>query len=278
MYFVDHNFAPTFGVAILAGRNFTETDQLHGPEAKSNPIMLNRKIIETLGFKNPDEAVNQLVKFGLGADTWVGEIIGVTENFSQQSLRVDYEPLIFFPAPFGDYFAVNIDMDNVRATLEHIKEKFEASFPGNPFDYFFMDDYFNRQYASDQQFGKVFGLFSGLALFVAGLGLFGLSTFMISQRTKEIAIRKVLGATIASMVALFSRDFFKLILMANVVALPVVYYLGNRWLDSFAFRIDMGWLIFMIPTIVLVVISLTTVGLNTVKTGQANPVKSLRSE
>jgi putative ABC transport system permease protein len=278
MYFVDHNFAPTFGLKILAGRNFTEQERLNGHEAKSNPIMLNRKIIEILGFKNPEEAVNQLVNFDLGADTWVGEIVGITENFSQQSLRTDYEPLIFFPAPFGDYFAVNIDMINVPATIEHIKEKFEASFAGNPFDYFFMDDHFNRQYASDQQFAKVFGIFTGLALFVAGLGLYGLSLFMISQRTKEMAIRRTLGASISNMVRLFSKDFITLIVIANLVTLPVTYFLADLWLDNFAFRINIGWLMFIVPPLVLLMISLATVSFQTIKTGLVNPLKSLRSE
>jgi putative ABC transport system permease protein len=278
MYFVDYNFAPTFGLKILAGRNFTEQERLNGHEAKSNPIMLNRKIIEILGFKNPEEAVNQLVNFDLGADTWVGEIVGITENFSQQSLRTDYEPLIFFPAPFGDYFAVNIDMINVPATIEHIKEKFEASFAGNPFDYFFMDDHFNRQYASDQQFAKVFGIFTGLALFVAGLGLYGLSLFMISQRTKEMAIRRTLGASISNMVRLFSKDFITLIVIANLVTLPVTYFLADLWLDNFAFRINIGWLMFIVPPLVLLMISLATVSFQTIKTGLVNPLKSLRSE
>jgi putative ABC transport system permease protein len=278
MYFVDHNFAPTFGLKILAGRNFTEKDRLYGPDAKSNPIMLNRKIIETLGYKNPEDAVNQLVSFGLGADTWVGEIIGITENFSQQSLRVDYEPMIFFPAPFGAYYAVNIDMTDLRTTIQHIKEKFEASFPGNPFDYFFMDDYFNRQYASDQQFAKVFGLFTGLALFIAGLGLYGLTLFMITQRTKEIAIRRILGASIRNMVGLFSKDFVVLIIIANLVTLPLTYFMADRWLNNFAFRINIGWIMFVAPAITLLVISVVTVGLQTIKTGLVSPAKSLRAE
>ena len=278
MYFVDHNFAPTFGLEILAGRNFTEQDRLQGHDAKSNPIMLNRKIIERLGFKKPEDAVNQLVYFGLGADDWVGEIVGVTENFSQQSLRVDYEPLIFFPAPFGDYIAVNLDMTSIPVTIQFIKEKFEKAFPGNPFDYFFMDDHFNKQYASDQQFAKIFGLFTGFALFIAGLGLYGLSLFMISQRTKEMAIRRTLGASISAMVKLFSKDFIVIIITANLITLPIAYYLAGMWLDNFAFRVNVGWVMFIVPPLVLLTISLATVSFQTIKTGLISPVKSLRSE
>src|SRR6188768_3621780 len=144
--------------------------------------------------------------------------------------------------------------------------------------YFFLDAFFDRQYAADKQFGKVFGLFSGLALLVAALGLFGLSTFMISQRTKEIAIRKVLGATIQSMIFLFSSDFMKLILVANVIALPIAYWSISRWLDSFAFRADIGWIMFVMPAAILLIISLVTVSIQTIKTGITNPVKSLKSE
>ena len=278
MYFIDTNFFPTFDVKILAGRNFTDTDKLIGPKAESNPIILNRKIIEMLGFKNAEEAVNQRVSFGLGADTWVGEIVGVAENFSQQSLRIDYEPLIFFAVPWGSYFAINLEATNLPATLEHIKEKFDTSFPGNPFNYFFMDDHFNSQYAADQQFAKVFGLFTGLALFIAGLGLYGLSLFMITQRTKEIAIRRILGASISNMIRLFSRDFVVLIVVANLITLPLIYFLADRWLSGFAFRINIGWMMFVVPAITLLTISVTTVGLQTIRTGLVSPVKSLRAD
>ena len=206
------------------------------------------------------------------------KLLAITENFSQQSLRIDYEPLIFFPSAFGEYFTVNLKMTNLPATIQHIKEKFEISFPGNPFDYFFMDDHFNRQYASDQQFAKVFGLFTGLALFIAGLGLYGLSLFMISQRRKEMAIRRILGATIPHMVGLFSKDFVTLIIIANLITLPIIYFLADQWLDNFAFRIKIGWIMFMIPPLTLLVISITTVALQTIKTGLVNPVKSLRTE
>jgi putative ABC transport system permease protein len=171
-----------------------------------------------------------------------------------------------------------MNMGNASETIAFIEDRYEEAFPGNQFEYFFLDDYFDRQYAADQQFGKVFGLFSGLALFVAGLGLFGLSTFMISQRIKEIAVRKVLGATISSMVALFSRDFVRLVVIANLVALPVVYFLVDRWLDAFAFRIDIGWPMFVVPAVVLLIIALATVSVQTIRTGSANPVKSLRTE
>ena len=141
-----------------------------------------------------------------------------------------------------------------------------------------MDDYFNRQYVADQQFGKVLGLFTGLALIIAGLGLYGLTIFMVSQRTKELALRRILGASLSNIIRLFSKDFVRLIIISNVIALPAVYLLADQWLNNFAFRIGIGWIIFVVPFLILLTISLTTVSFQTIKTGLTNPIKSLRSE
>lgn len=278
MYFVDNAFIPTYGLTVAAGRNFNEDERLISPQAPSNPIIVNRKVVEDLGYKDPDEAVNQLVYFALGADDWVGEIVGIVENFSQVSLKTDYDRLIFFPSTYPAYFTVNLDMQSLPETLSYLRQKYEMAFPGNPFDYFFIDDYFNRQYVADQQFGKVLGLFTGLALIIAGLGLYGLTIFMVSQRTKELALRRILGASLSNIIRLFSKDFVRLIVLANIIALPVVYFLAEQWLDNFAFRIDIGWIIFIVPFLILLTISLTTVSFQTIKTGLTNPVNSLRSE
>ncbi|MEP6737960.1 MAG: FtsX-like permease family protein, partial [Chryseolinea sp.] len=278
MYFVDKDFIPTFGMTILAGRNFSEKERLISPTTNANPILLNRKIIEALGYKNPEEAISQRVYFGLGADDWIGEIVGVVENFSQMSLKADYEQMIFFPAGFPAYFTVNLEMNNLQETISSIRQKYEVIFPGNPFDYFFLNDYFNRQYVADQQFGNILGLFTCLALIIAALGLYGLTIFIVSQRTKELALRMILGATMSSIIRLFSKDFVRLIIISNVIVLPAVYFLADRWLANFAFRINIGWTIFFIPLLVLMTISITTISIQTIKTGLGNPIKSLRSE
>ena len=280
-FFVDSGFFPTYDVAMAAGRNFHEGERMnHNSENIPIPVILNEKATRLLRFRAPEDAVKKLIHFGFGGDDYVGEIVGVVADFHQRSLKIDYDPIIFFPAAGfrGDYFGINMRRQSAAETIAFIEEQYRQAFPGNQFEYFFLDDYFNRQYAADQQFGKVFGLFSGLALLVAGLGLLGLSTFIISQRTKEIAVRKVLGATIASMIPLFSKDFVKLIVIANLIALPVVYFLVDRWLNSFAFRINIGWIMFVVPAVVLLVISLVTVTVQTIRTSSANPVKALRSE
>ena len=279
---IDDEFVPTYGLDILAGRNFREGEYLPWPEKSegNSPVMLNEQAIRALGYKDATEAANQVIYFGLGVDDVLAEIVGVVENHHQRSLKEGVDPIIYFPMRnfSGQYFTLKIDLEDPQQTISFIKDHYEHLFPGNQFEYFFLDDFFDRQYAADKQFGEIFGLFSGLALFVAGLGLFGLSTFMISQRTKEIAVRKVLGATTSSMVALFSKDFIMLIIIANLVALPLVYFMVDRWLETFAFRTGITWRMFVVPAVVLLVISLVTVCVQTVRTGWANPVKALRSE
>jgi len=280
---IDKDFLNTYGLELAAGRNFRDDDRLNGNAEGENPpmpVMVNEKVLESLGYQNADEAVDQLVYFGLGERAWLGTIVGVVKNHHQRSLKDGYDPILFFPAPgfSGQYFTINLTINNPSETISYIEDQYERAFPGNAFEYFFLDGFFDRQYAADQQFGKVFGLFSGLAIIVACLGLFGLSTFMISQRTKEIAVRKVLGATISSMVYLFSRDFVKLTVLANVIALPLVYLAAQRWLSTFAFHTNIGWMTFLIPAVLLLIISVATVAVQTVKTGLADPVRSLRSE
>ena len=285
-FHMDRNFFETYGLDIVAGRNFREgesTPALNDLTTQPVPVMVNEKAIEALGYKSAEEAVDQLVTYGLGSrDNWVGEIIGGVSNHHQRSLREGYDPILFFhvsrPTPHlsGQYITINLSMQRPTETVAFVENRYQQAFPGNVFEYFFLDHYFDRQYAADKQFGKVFGLFSALALVVACLGLFGLSTFMITQRTKEMAVRKVLGATIYSMVALFSKDFVRLIAIANVVALPVVYILVQQWLDSFAFRINIGWLALTVPAAILLIISLTTVAVQTLHLAWMDMVNSLQ--
>ncbi|MCG8306533.1 MAG: ABC transporter permease [Cytophagales bacterium] len=281
-FYIDQDFIETYGIDLVAGRNFREDESLYPRDERiiPVPIIVNEKVIESLRYKNAEEAIGQLVHFGLGPRDWKAEIVGVVKNHHQRSLKEDYDPILFFPVSglSGQYFTINLRMQNAPAIISFIEKAYKEAFPGNQFEYFFLDDYFDSQYASDQQFGKVFGLFSSLALIVACLGLLGLSTFMISRRIKEIAVRKVLGATVSGMVYLFSRDFVKLIVIANVIALPLVYLAVQRWLNNFAFQVKIGWVMFIIPVIILLIIALTTVSIQTIKTGSMSPVNSLRQD
>ena len=171
---------------------------------------------------------------------------------------------------------MKIDEKNTSRIISLIQAKWKEVFPGQPFEYFFLDESFNNQYKADQQFGKVFGLFAMLAIFVSCLGLFGLASFISEQRTKEIGIRKVLGASVSGIAFLLSKDFTKWVLMANVIAWPISYFAMKNWLQNFAYRINIGLWVLLLAGVLALVIALLTVGYQAIKAAIANPVDSLR--
>ncbi len=278
---ISKEYAPAMGIRITAGRNFTDSDDLY-EKRKGDlvPIILNERATRLLGYPNAEAALNQLIFFGLGEPDWRGEIVGVFSDFHQMSLKDDFGPMIFFPIKdyWGQYIVARFDGSQTGEVVDFLHAEFQKSFPGNMFEYFFLDDFFNRQYSADQQFGKIFSLFSALALIIGCLGLFGLTAFLVSQRMKEIAVRKVLGASISGMVRLFSMNFVRLILAANVIALPVVFILINRWLANFAFHTRISSVAMIAPFITLTIITFLTVAYQAVRAGAANPADVLRSE
>jgi putative ABC transport system permease protein len=187
--------------------------------------------------------------------------------------------MIFMPA-YSTYsdITVKISPADVPSTIDIIKKKYDSFFPGNLFDYTFLDDRFNRQYKDEQLFGKVFGIFAGFAIFIACLGLFGLSLFSTMQRTKEIGVRKVLGASISNIVFILSKDFLRLIIFANLIAFPVAWFIMHSWLQDFAYRVHLSWWIFALAGILAFIIAAVTISLQTIKASVANPVNSLRNE
>ena len=174
--------------------------------------------------------------------------------------------------------SLKIDTRNIRQILSKIKNKWDEIFPDQPFEYNFLDEVFNSQYKADQQFGKVFGMFTFLAIIISCLGLFGLASYVNLRRTKEIGIRKVLGATIPNIVSMLSADFIKWVLIANIFAFPIAYYLMNKWLQDFAYRIEISWWVFILSGGIALVIALATVSFQAIKAATANPVDSLRYE
>ena len=207
------------------------------------------------------------------------DVIGVVNDYHQKSLRYPMEATIFQPF-YGtnNPISVKISATNPAATIAAIKTKYAAFFPGNLFDYYFLDEKFNEQYKNDELFGKAFSIFAAFAIFIACLGLLGLSLFATTQRTKEIGVRKVLGATVSNIVFLLSKDFIKLVLIAFVIASPLAYYVMHTWLQDFAYRIDIGYWIFIIAGLLAIVIALATISFQAIKAAIANPVKSLRTE
>ena len=203
----------------------------------------------------------------------------MVEDYHQKSLRHPLEPMIFMPFySTNSEISVKLTAGDLPGTIAQIKKKYESFFPGNLFDYSFLDETFNRQYENEQLFGKAFGIFAGIAIFVACLGLLGLTMFATIQRTKEIGVRKVLGASVSSIVMLLSKSFLKLILLSTIVAFPLAWWVMSTWLQDFAYRVNMGWWIFILAGASALLIALATISFQAIKAAVANPVKSLRTE
>jgi putative ABC transport system permease protein len=267
---MDHDFIGSYGLEVLTGRGFSGETQ-----NEYQNVLLNESACAQMGFPKIEDAINDRIFFW--GDTF--KIVGVLKNYHQESLKKAYEPLIFrYNSAPGGYYSIRFTTSGVKESLAKFEETWKSLFPGNPFSSFFLDDHYNQQYKSDQQFGEVFGIFSALAIFIACLGLFGLSSLTAIQRTKEIGVRKVMGASISSILALVSKDYIILMLAAIVVAIPLAVWVMNSWLEAFAYRIELSWWIFAIPSLVVISIALLTVSLHTLKAARTNPTKSLRYE
>ncbi len=268
---VDHDFTNVYSNFFVEGRNFSEDYNADG-----SSVIINLAASELLGFEQPANAIGEKILIRELENT----IIGVIENFHQESPRLDFEPQIFRLAQrFNGYFSVKLantsDLKNVQKVIE---QKYKEFFPGNPFDYFYLEDYYNNQYKAEVRFGKVFGLFSLLALFITSLGILSLSAFSAAQRRKEIGIRKVLGASINQILVLLSRNYIVLLLISFSIAIPIVYFAINKWLENFANRMELSIWIFIIPVVLVSVFSLLTVAYQSFKAAKDNPVNSLRHE
>ena len=267
---VDYDYMKTYGLKLVAGRVFSRS---FGSD--DSAVIFNTKAIQQLGFNKPEEALNKRIDFWGRTYT----IVGVTENFHQQSLQDAYEPLILRLIPgVNGYLSVKTNGADAGKIINVVKGEWNKFFPGNTFDYFFLDEHFNDQYKADQRFGQVFGLFTGLAILVACMGLFGLASFTTIQRTKEIGIRKVLGASVFNILKLLYREFAMLLLIAFVISIPVAWFAASNWLQGYAFRISPHWTYFVLPFITIVVIALITVSFQSIKAAIANPAESLSTD
>ena len=271
---VDYDFQQTFGTRLVAGRWFSTN---YGADAvPGQSVVINETAARLLGYLSPVEAIGKRINYRVQSTP---TIIGVLKDYHQLSLRKVIDPIIFEldKAPDG-YFTVRISQEKLPETIAAIQQVWQKVFPDSPFSYFFLDDFFNQQYQLDWTFAKLSGLFALLAIIVASLGLFGLAFQTTIQRTKEIGVRKVLGASVASIVTLLSKDFLKLVLIAVVIATPIAWWAMHRWLQDFAYKIDIEWWVFALSGFVAVGIALLTVSFQSVKAALMNPVKSLRSE
>ena len=267
---VDYDYVNAYGLKLLAGRNFAKD---FGTDPKA--VVFNKMAVQQLGFTNPAEAIGKEIDFWGQTFT----LVGVVDNFHQQSLREAYEPLVLRLIPdVHGFFSVKMAPGEATKTIATLQSGWNHFFPGNPFEYFFLDAHFADQYHADQRFGQVFGFFTGLAILVACLGLFGLASFTTTQRTKEIGIRKVLGASVGEILQLLYKEFAILVVIAFAVAIPLAWFAITSWRASYAFRADLnGWL-FILPFMAVLAIALLTVSFQTVKAALMNPVNSLQVE
>ena len=264
----DYDFLDTYEIALATGRKF-DRSRTNDPST----VLLNESAVDLMGFKSLEESLAKEIFFW--GDTF--EIVGVVKDFHNESLKKSFEPLIFRLIPnASNFYSVKVNSTNMNRTIATVEEEWKAQFPGNPFDFFFLDDHYQEQYKADMQFGQVVGLFALLAIFIACLGLFGLASFITNQRTKEIGVRKVLGASLSSLMKLLSVDFLKLILMAMILAIPISWFLMGEWLSGFAYQMELNGWIFILPSIVLLAIALLTIASKIVRSGMVNPVDSLR--
>jgi putative ABC transport system permease protein len=272
IYEIDFDFVPVYHIALVAGRNYSRSY----PTDSAHSMVINEAAAKLFGYTKSADAVGK--KFSQWGRT--GTVIGVVKDFNFRSLHQAVEPLTLrYGYPYNlNRISVSIKSNNVQATLARLRKTWDRMAPQRPFMYHFLDESFSAQYEADQHFGKLFTFFSYLAICIACLGLFGLSTFMAQQRIKEIGVRKVLGSSVSGIVLLLSKDFIKLILIAIVIATPLCLWAMNQWLQGFAYRITVGPVVFAEAGVISLSIALATMAWQSVKAALANPVSSLRNE
>jgi putative ABC transport system permease protein len=271
---MDYDFFKVFKMKLIAGRNFS----MDFPKDPDTSVIITSSAVPLLGFKTPEDAIGKtlvITEFD-GAKVIVA---GVVNDYHQVSLKKALAPTVFMCDLYdGEYYSIRLHTNNLSQTLQHVQKSWTIAFPGNPFDYFFLDDYFNSQYASERKFEQLFIIFAALAIIISCLGLFGLSAFTASQRIREIGIRKVLGASVANITTMLSQDFLKLVLLSILLVTPLTWLIMNSWLRDFPYRIHINAWIFASAGLISLFIALITVSFQAVKAALANPVTSLRSE
>jgi putative ABC transport system permease protein len=267
---IDNDFIETYGLKLIAGINFDKPYQ-----QKINQLIINESAVKYLGFADAEDAIGKELT---SSDNGNAHVIGVVRDFNQRSLKQLPQPIAFSNRPWNEYYSIKVNQANLDRLIPFLEKTWNRQFPGNPVRYFFLDDYFNNQYQADRKFGQFFQLFSLLAIFIACLGLLGLSSYTISRRTKEIGVRKVNGAKISEVLVLLNKDFVKWVLVAFIIAMPLSWYIMTLWLENFAYKTDLSWWIFALAGLLALGIALLTVSFQSWKAATRNPVEALRYE
>jgi putative ABC transport system permease protein len=281
IYVIDPDFIPAYKLRLLAGRNFQNPDYpLKKFGQKLEPVILNRTATQRLGFVKPDEAIGEFIYWGVRKEASKCVIVGVIEDYHQESLKEPIKPL-FYTVLNGPTMTLKLTdgaSKNMSQALLAIQNAWSKFFPDNPFDYSFLEDDYNSHYAADVQVVKVFNAFCLLALVISSLGIFGLALFSIGQRTKEISIRKVLGASVLNLLQLVTREYLVLIAAASLIALPLAFWGVQEWLNGFSIKVELSAWIFFFPIIFILVIALLTVSGQALIAVNRNPVDQLKNE
>jgi putative ABC transport system permease protein len=286
--FIDYNYIPFYGLHLLAGRNF------EAPRSVKNwidpwedeswlTLILNESAIHALGFNSPEEAVDKIVEFENFEDHFQKHrIIGVVEDYHHEAAKKEIFPMIFSPN-YGSfqqvYYSIRLNpTSSPEQAIDDIRKSWTAAFPDKPFEYSFLDDYYDQQFKSERYTKRIFSVFAGIAVFIGCLGILGMTLFEASSRQKEISIRKVLGASAASLIGLLSRDNVRLILLSTVIATPIIYLIAQKWLSSYPMRIDFSPMFFVIPLVILLLLVAIVSSFQTIKAASTNPVDHLKNE
>lgn len=267
IYAIDSNFVPALEMEIVAGKNFSAAQNFRH-------ILINEEAIGSFGLSKPEEIVGKKAQF------WGQErtIIGVIKNFHQIGVKSNHIPMLFVYGDDGGYMSIRLGDGNIINQMETLEAAYQDHFPNNPFDFFFLDQELDHLYKTDQQFQWVFSILSIFAIVITCLGLWGLASFSVAKRAKEIGIRKVLGAKVSQIILMISKDFILLVAVSAVISLPITFFLVSQWLNQYAFRIDLGIWVFILPSLLILLVAFFTVFGKSYGISVANPVDSLRDE
>jgi putative ABC transport system permease protein len=267
---VDHDFIETLGIQIVNGRDF----QLDMPSDTLTAVVVNETFVNRMGWKDP---IGKKVEAG-GANTLRARVIGVMKDYHQTGMYNEVESLLLIYRPLNDFVYIKLSGSDTKSTMSFIETKWKEIFPDQLFAYTYLSERFNRQFEADERRGLIFTLFTVLAILIACLGLFGLASYMVEQRTKEIGIRKVFGANESIILQLISRDFLILVTIGIVIATPVAYYFMTNWLQNYVYRTTVGLPVLIISALITILITFITISYKAYQAAIMNPAQSLKTE
>jgi len=280
-FYVDTDFIPEYNITLLAGRMFKENEA----SSSSLKCLINETALHSFGWEYPEQAIGEkILSIDINNFGTPVEIIGIIKDFHYKSLQNQIEPVAlgifyrFLGYPTIGYLTMTVNTENITETLKFVEKRWKELFPGDAYRYFFLDSQFDSLYRSEENLGKIFTSFTLLAILISCFGLFGLAAFMAQNRTKEIGIRKVLGASITSIAMMLSQEFTKWVVISSIISWPVAYFVMSQWLQNFAYRISMGLWIFILSSLGALILAIFTVSFQSIKAATANPVDSLRYE